>query len=158
MSKWGWKLNLQTGCSAKHAPLFLLIYRLTRYLDYKKYILRWCPVHAHFQNVLNLIPRCIKDKDNDQRANKAEIKTQICNLKYQHLNSFVYYIQNKAETTPSSAVVPTAVATNVAWNQPSINIAGVAFCSPRWFVHLSWRLFPLLMLRLSQWRFHHVQG
>ena len=48
-----------------------------RHLGFKKSILRWCPAHAHFQNVLYLIHRCIKDKDNDQRANKAEIKTQI---------------------------------------------------------------------------------
>ena len=40
-------------------------------------------VHAYFQTVLYFIPRCIKDKDNDQRANRAEIKTQICMLKYQ---------------------------------------------------------------------------
>ena len=68
---------VDTGCPAKYVPLVFVNFSACKSPRLKKYILRWCPVHAYFQTVVSFIPRCIKDKDNDQRANKAEIKTQI---------------------------------------------------------------------------------
>ena len=39
--------------------------------------------HFTLSKCPSLIPSCITDKDNEQRANKAEIKNKTCNLKYQ---------------------------------------------------------------------------
>ena len=68
---------LTTGCPAKHVPLVFVNFSACKSHRIKKNI--FCDGAQSKHTSKLSFPSCIKDKDNDQRANKAEIKT----LKYQ---------------------------------------------------------------------------